>query len=298
MTSPPATVHVDLDGAREIFIGRGWGYDRSDDPIFDSGFRNFLAFCDEHSITATLFVIADSVRNPQRRQALREAAALGHEIASHTLTHRYLPTLSSAEKRLEIGESRQLLEQEIGVSVGGFRAPGYRIDRESLEILAECGYAYDSSAFPNAKFAAALGTSVDALMAPHEPLPGSSLVEWPMPSPAPFPVPFNPSYSLLLGDWYFRQGVERHRRSGVPLTLLFHLIDVAEPLAADRLKGWASRIMTLSTIAARRKMDRCGAMVREVRTRYRIVSTPAALAEWRAGVAVAGQTRAGASPQS
>lgn len=281
-------MHVDLDGALEIYEGHGWGYDFADDPIFESGLRGMLALFAEQGVTATLFVVARTLADRRKRALLDEAVRQGHEIASHTLSHRYLPALDAAGKRREIGESRRMLEGELGVPVLGFRAPGYRIDRESLEILAECGYGYDSSAFPSSRFARALGSSVAALRAPHEPLPGSPLVEWPMPLPGALPLPFNPSYALLLGDWLFRQGVARHHTGGSPLTLLFHLIDVAEPLPADRLRGLSSRIFTLSTISASHKLRRCSSMLAEVRRRYRVMSTTEAIAEWRTGVATVG----------
>ena len=246
LRAPTATVHVDLDGAQDIYEGHGWGYSENDDPIFESGLRNFLQFFADNGVRATLFVIARSLHDRHKRALIEAAVAQGHEIASHSLTHRYLTRIDSASKRLEIEESRRLLETELGVPVRGFRAPGYRIDHESLEILADCGYEYDSSAFPTEKYATSLRTTVDTLRAPHHPLPGLPLVEWSMPDHRPFPLPFNPSYSLLLGGWLFRSGVERFRRSGRPLALLFHLIDLADPLARERQRGLSSKIFTLS----------------------------------------------------
>ncbi|MEO6445130.1 MAG: polysaccharide deacetylase family protein [Gemmatimonadaceae bacterium] len=278
---PPATVHVDLDGAQDIYEGHGWSYPHGDDPIFESGLRSFLHFFSENGIKATLFVIARSLEDPRKRALIEAAVEQGHEIASHSLTHSYLTQIDSAGKRREIGESKQLLERELGVQVKGFRAPGYRIDYESLELLADSGYEYDSSAFPTAKYAAALRTTVDTLRAPHYPLPGKSLVEWSMPDHRPSPVPFNPSYSLLLGGWLFRSGLDRFRRSGRPLALLFHLIDLADPLAPSRLRGFSSKVFTLSTMSAERKRQRCQAMLEQVQRHYRIITTAGAIAEMR-----------------
>ncbi len=282
---PPATVHVDLDGAREVYEGRGWGWPHADDAIFESGMRACLEFFAANGITATLFVIARSVQDARRRPLLELAVAQGHEIASHSLTHQYLTEIDRVGKRREIAESRALLEDELGVPVRGFRAPGYRIDRESLELLVEAGYAYDSSAFPTAAYATALDSSVATLRLPHHPLPDRDLMEWPMPDHRPFPIPFNPSYALLAGDWLFRSGLARFRRGGRPLTLLFHLIDFAEPLGPAQLKGLGSRIFTLSTLSAARKRQRCQAMLDLVRREYRITTTLEAIAEWRRGVA-------------
>ncbi|MEQ1691079.1 MAG: polysaccharide deacetylase family protein [Gemmatimonas sp.] len=276
------TVHVDLDGAREIFAGHGWPFEHEDDSIVETGLRNFLELCAAHQVTATLFVIANMLARKRIRPLIEEAVRQGHEIASHTVTHRYLPALDRADKKWELEESRRILEGELGVPVIGFRAPGYRIDRESIELLADCGYAYDSSAFPTSSYAAALGTTVAALMAPHAPIVGSPFVEWPMPKSLRLPpLPLNPSYALLLGNGHFKRGIASHRRSEAPLTLLFHLIDVAEPLPTEQLRGFMSRVMTLSTMSATAKMRRCNTMLAHARGLYRPLRTTQALAEWR-----------------
>ena len=293
MGDPAATVHVDLDGAQDIFEGRGWGYSAADDPLFETGMRHCLDFLAANGIRATLFVIARSLRDPRKRALIDEAARAGHEMASHTVHHRYLTQLDTQGKREEIRVSREFMEQELGVPVLGFRAPGYRIDRESLELLAECGYAWDSSVFPTAKYAAALRTPVETLRAPHTPIPGSDFVEWPMPDHRPFPLPFNPSYSLLLGDWLFRRGMLRFRAGGRPLSLLFHLIDFSEPLSADRLRGLSSRVFTLSTMGAARKRAHCQSMLDLVRHNYRVMTTHEAIAEWRSSRSGGGRPATG-----
>ena len=75
--------------------------------------------------------------------------------------------------------------------------------------------------------------------------------------------------------------MRRFRAGGLPLSLLFHLIDFSEPLAADRLRGLASKVFTLSTLGAGEKRARCHSMLRLVRDNYRIMTTYEAIAEWR-----------------
>jgi hypothetical protein len=279
--TPPAVIHVDLDGAQDIYGGHGWSYPYLDDPLFESGMENFLRFFEENGLTATLFVIANSLNHPRKRFWIGEAVKHGHEIASHTVTHRYLPSLKSSEKRREIAESRQMLEDATGLRVCGFRAPGYRIDRESMELLAECGYEYDASAFPTPETARLLGVQPSNLCDMHFPVEGNRLVSWPMPDHRPLPFPFNPSYSLILGNWYFRYGLSRFRQSGRPLALLFHLTDVSDPLAGERMNGFKSRVLTLSTLAATDKLRRCLGMLELVRRDYRITTTQRVLDDWR-----------------
>lgn len=270
--SPGMVVHVDLDGTSEIYNQHGWSYEFSDDPLFESGMRNLLDFLDSNHLRGTLFAVASHVRDPAKRELLKEAAARGHEIASHSLTHPQFDQLTREQKRVEIAESRELLERELGVTVQGFRTPNYQVDRECLELLADYQYAYDSSVFPTVGFARRLGVA-DLPQQPCRPLDDRSLVELPLPNYRPGPFPFSPSYSLILGAPYFRWGLRRHRKTGQPLVLLFHLNDFSTPLPADRLCGWRSKLFTISHLDERVKFARCQAMLDTVTESFQATDT-------------------------
>ena len=272
MTLPAAVVHVDLDGATEIYRAHGWSYPYADDPVFESGLRNTLNLLSANGIRATMFTVAGSLDDSRKRELIQEAARRGHEIASHSLTHRMMLNLTRSDKCAEIAGSRDKLEAALGVTIRGFRAPGYLLDREGLELLAQYGYEYDSSAFPTPAFAQRLRTSVERLTAVHEPLPGSRLLELPLPDHRPSPVPFTPSYSLLLGERYFRWGLERAAKTRRPFVMLFHLIDLADPVPRERHSGM-SRLFTLSYLSARQKMARCQTMLDLVKSRFALSST-------------------------
>jgi len=267
-----AAIHVDLDGAQEIFEVHGWQYKGTDDPLFESGLRNALDFFAANRIRATLFVIGRQLDDPRKRELLREAVRAGHEIASHTMTHRPLTTLPRGEKRREIVESRDRIGDVLGTEPQGFRAPAFHIDRESLELLAEAGYAYDSSLFPTARFARQIG--VERVQdTPHRPLDGYELLELSLPSAAPLPFPFHPCYSLVLGMTYYRLALRRFRSRGVPMVLLFHLTDFAEPLPRTLLRGRMERFYTLSHLSSQKKRRRCQQMLDGVRQDFRVVTT-------------------------
>ena len=268
-----AVVHVDVDGLVDIARFRGWPHDFADDSVFESGVANLLELFDEASVKATFFVIADSLDQPRKLDLLREVVARGHEIASHSLSHPGLHTLDSDRKRQEISESRKRLESELGVRVRGFRAPGYFIDRECLELLEEYGYEWDSSVFPTAHYAETLGVPVETLELPGRPFPNLGLAEVPLPDHRPSPFPVNPSYSLLLGLPYFRWGLGRAVAKGRVFTLLFHLIDAADPVPTGRVPGLQGRIFTLSVMSARRKRKLCGRMLAAVQKRFQVTTT-------------------------
>ena len=98
-----------------------------------------------HRVPAVLFAIADrpvGYRTMTDAQ-LREVAAAGVEIGSHSLTHRSMARLPRAEAVHEAGASRQRLEDVIGRPVTAFAYPfGTRLDysAETTEILREAGY--------------------------------------------------------------------------------------------------------------------------------------------------------------
>jgi len=270
---PQAVVHVDLDGLTEIGEAWGWNLPSGPDPIFASGLRAALDLFARNDIRATLFVVANSLQDPAKRALIEEAVVAGHEIASHTLTHPNLLALTRAEKVHELGESRRLLSRELGVEIEGFRAPGYRIDREGLEVLVETGYRWDSSGFPTALFAERFGASIAALERPALRFDGLALGELPLPDHRPSPVPFNPSYAILMGMPYFRWGVRRVARRGLPLVLLFHLIDFAAPLPREVVPGARGRVYTLSTHRQRTKLGRCQTVLDELRRGFAVCST-------------------------
>jgi hypothetical protein len=275
---PRAAIHLDLDGAMDIFRVHGWPYPQADgpDPLFDGGLPRALDFFDEEGVKATLFVIGRTVEDTLACSRLRDAVARGHDIASHTISHRLLTRLSSDEKREEIVSSRKKIEDALGVSVIGFRAPNFDIDRESLELVAEAGYAWDSSLQSSGRSAAAVGLD-HVSPAPSRILPGQSLIELPMPQHSPLPFPFHPSYSLVFGGAYFALGLKRFRRLGAPLVLLFHLTDLADPLPRHVTKSLASRFFTLSFLSGDAKRARSRRMLARVRDAYTMVETSALL---------------------
>jgi hypothetical protein len=289
-TPPPFVVHVDLDGWSDISRAHGWKNAQHTDTIFETGLGNFLDLVEANGLRATLFVIANSLEEPRKLELIRQAVHRGHEIACHSLTHAYLSQIDRRSKEREVVEGRKKLEDCIGVQVRGFRAPGYRIDRESVDLLGECGYEYDSSVFPTQKFSEQLKVPISDLAAPGRPFGDNPLVELPLPGHLPLPFPFNPSYALVFGLSYFRLGLSRFRKKGHPLVLLFHLIDLAEPLPREQLNGFRSRLFTLSTMRVEQKRSRCQKILNWVLADYSPMTTSALVKHYSAIPAVEAAT--------
>ena len=147
-----------LDEIADAFDGRDRWPDGGVAVTFDDGFAetfaNALPVLARHRIPATMFAVADragasndwmSSRGfPSRRlmsaAELREMAAAGISIGSHTRTHPRLPEIDPAAKRDEIRVSKDCLEEMIGRSVTAFAYPYGLFDDDARLAVQEAGY--------------------------------------------------------------------------------------------------------------------------------------------------------------
>ena len=100
----------------------------------------------EKGVRSTCFVLGWIAERCPR--LIQRIATEGHEIASHGYGHQMLDTLSHEEFRADIERSKSLLEELTGAEVIGYRAPTFSITDWSIPILADAGFAYDSSSYP------------------------------------------------------------------------------------------------------------------------------------------------------
>ena len=76
---------------------------------------------------------------------VRQIQARGHEVASHGYNHNLCNRCSVEELRKDLRQSKKILEDILGTAVPGYRAPSFSINEQTLAILEEWGYLYDSS---------------------------------------------------------------------------------------------------------------------------------------------------------
>lgn len=82
---------------------------------------------------------------------VRDVVQAGHELGCHSYWHRPVYKLAPDEFRADTRRARSVIEQAGGAPVAGYRAPTWSITRAcpwALDILAEEGFAYDSSIYP------------------------------------------------------------------------------------------------------------------------------------------------------
>ncbi len=107
-----------------------------------AGLPRLLKMLERRKVAATAFVTAsDALRHPDAVRALHDA---GHEIAARGADLTPLPTLGARERDALL-RSRDTLAQITGQSPTGFRAAGGELGPDTLRLLAELGFAYDSS---------------------------------------------------------------------------------------------------------------------------------------------------------
>ncbi len=108
-----------------------------------------LELFDRSGVRATFFILGwVAERHPEM---VRRIAGAGHEIGSHGYSHRLIYNQEPEEFRLETERSKKILEDASGTAVEGYRAASFSIVRANawaLDILAGCGFRYDSSLFP------------------------------------------------------------------------------------------------------------------------------------------------------
>ncbi len=99
---------------------------------------------EKHDIKSTFFTcgwVADEYPN-----SVKDIVDQGHEIAGHGYLHEYLDQLSLSEEKAVFRKMINSLSP-FSDDITGFRAPYWRLSQNTLKLVAESGYIYDSSLF-------------------------------------------------------------------------------------------------------------------------------------------------------
>ena len=96
----------------------------------------------ELGMRATFFVVPTLVDEPGyvTWSELREMAAAGMEIGSHSLTHPFLHELDAAGVRREFGDSKRMLEDRLGAVIRSASLPRGWEPPHAAPVLEELGY--------------------------------------------------------------------------------------------------------------------------------------------------------------
>lgn len=122
------------------------------DDGYQDNYQRAFQLLRERGQVATFFLVSELVgSDAAHRHAdgdlrylvwseVREMAAAGMEIGSHSLTHRRLPDLPAEEIRREARQSREELEAKLGTKVEVFAYPFNSERRYVRRIVEEAGY--------------------------------------------------------------------------------------------------------------------------------------------------------------
>ena len=131
------------EGYRSLDLPGAWaalasGADLSNSVVltFDDGYRDFyteaMDVLKQCGFTATIFLATDRIRQNSARIAgadyltwgeVRELHREGIRFGSHTVTHADLRSLEPEDLEFELGQSKEIIEQNLGVAIDSFSYP-------------------------------------------------------------------------------------------------------------------------------------------------------------------------------
>ena len=151
---------------KEACTGLAVGTDLSKTVVitFDDGYRDFytdaLPILKQCGFTATLFLATDRIHNAPARiegadyltwSDLRELHAEGIRFGSHTVSHPDLRSLGPEQIEYELGHSKEVLEEQLGMSIDAFSYPfGFPEEDKNFtrfleDVLSNLGFDYGVS---------------------------------------------------------------------------------------------------------------------------------------------------------
>ena len=152
MAPEPNVLSIDVEDYYQVASFQS--FIRFDDwPDFPSrveaNVQRVLDLLAEHHTHATFFVLGWTAE--QCPGLVRHIADAGHEVASHGYAHQLVYQQTPEAFRADVRRAKDVLEDQLGRPVIGYRAPTFTIVKRTLwalDVLAEEGYRYDSSIFP------------------------------------------------------------------------------------------------------------------------------------------------------
>ncbi len=209
----------------------------------------------DHDAAATFFTVSSVAESyPDSVRAIADA---GHEIASHTHSHRLLSSLDAGERREELARSRELLESTCGVPVSGFRAPAFDLPEGTFADLADAGYAYDSSVAACRAIPGWYGGEDDAVRpcsahAVRADAP-AGLAELPVAVMPGLRLPLTGTWLRFFGVRYTIAGMRLLARRGIVPVLYVHPWELADLPAVE---GVPTRVYVRTGAWMRRAVER------------------------------------------
>lgn len=107
------------------------------------GVPRILGILERHAVTATFFVPGFTAERYPR--VVRDIVEAGHEVAHHGYLHESLVGVDAETEGGYLDRGLEALERVVGVRPVGYRAPMWEPTWNTMRLLAERGFLYDSS---------------------------------------------------------------------------------------------------------------------------------------------------------
>lgn len=110
------------------------------------GLRRVLDLLDRHRIPATFFIPAVSLMlSPEMAGAIKQSGGGRHEFGIHGWIHEMNATLPAEVERELVRRAVDTLTHLTGVRPVGYRAPSWNLSPNTLQIIRDLGFLYESS---------------------------------------------------------------------------------------------------------------------------------------------------------
>jgi lambda repressor-like predicted transcriptional regulator len=258
-----AFVHVDLDDLWAIAACYGVSVPHEMAAhVYRDAIPRLKVLFEEAGVRATFFVVGRDASDAPRAALLQTLLDAGHALGNHSWDHNLnYRRLSEADLDADVSRSERVLKEMLGVVPRGFRAPGYGASPALLRVLAQRGYAYDSSIMPGpwgwvfraldrrmqrqagkpdgggaksqySNWGEAFGPLRPYRVDQDRPQmvkADSPLLEIPAATAPLLHLPFQAGVSMRMGEKYFRTLLRSFAwKPGMPILLLFHGADLTD----------------------------------------------------------------------
>lgn len=245
MSQPLATLSVDFEFFSHLPAYRSADGSIDERAVGLEGVVDLLDAFEAANSTGTFFTVSDV--SDSYSDTIKRISSDGHEIASHTHTHRHLSELNPSDRYEELATSKERLESVTGKEVTGFRAPSFDITDGHFEDLATIGYSYDSSVVPCRSIPGWYGgecevqrpTLAGELGKGRSTEPSSSVVEVPIGVMPALRLPLTGTWIRFFGVTYTILGMRLLARNGIPPVLYVHPWELVD---LPSVKGVPSRV--------------------------------------------------------
>ncbi len=107
------------------------------------GLDRYVGMLQDLQIPSSFFVLSDLAKSLQSK--MLELSSCGYELACHGDDHTRPLLIPSKDFYIRTVAAKKKIEDLTGLSVAGYRAPSFSLDRERLDMIRKAGFLYDSS---------------------------------------------------------------------------------------------------------------------------------------------------------